>query len=42
MNVLLAMSIMFKFANEVSDRKLKFRTLSHIGMQDSIDLLISL
>ncbi len=35
MNVLLAMSIMFKFANEVSDRKLKFRTLSHIGFLDS-------
>ena len=35
MNVLLAMSIMFKFANEVSDRNLKFRTLSHIGFLDS-------
>ena len=31
MNALLSLSIMFKFANEVSDREAKFKTLSHIG-----------
>lgn len=31
MNALLSLSIMFKFANEMSDRSGKFKTLSHIG-----------
>ena len=31
MNILLALSIMFKYANEMNDRPIKFKTLSHIG-----------
>ncbi len=31
MNILLALSIMFKYANEMSDRPMKFKTLSHLG-----------
>ncbi len=34
MNALLALSIMFKFLNDLNDRPLKFKTLSHIGYLD--------
>lgn len=41
MNCLLALTIMFKYANEMSDRIIKFKTLSHIGyLQSDIKKII--
>ena len=34
MNALLALSIMFSFLNDLNDRPMKFKTLSHIGYLD--------
>lgn len=41
MNCLLSLSIMFKYANELNDRPMKFKTLSHIGyMEDACKRII--